>query len=112
MTEIKVRLIMEATYDIDPSSEGYQVETLEEAVEIDRRALFGEGGLDAQLAMDAIGFTPVKLTWEEVDHRCRHDLSRRPEWMGVDQYDPCRCIHDVGHEGPHECKHGPDGEEP
>lgn len=38
---------------------------------------------------------------------CGAEVGRRPEWMGVDQYDPCPCVLDKGHDGqPHECCHG------
>ncbi len=35
------------------------------------------------------------------DPRCPAILSRRPEWMSPDQYDPCRCRRATGHEGEH-----------
>lgn len=37
--------------------------------------------------------------------RCKGTLGSRPEWMGVDQYDPCRCRLNEGHDGPHWCEH-------
>lgn len=63
---VKVRLVMEATYTIDPEWDGYGVVELADAVEIDRKALFGEDGLDSQLAIDAIDLQPVEFSWEEV----------------------------------------------
>jgi hypothetical protein len=37
--------------------------------------------------------------------RCTGTLGSRPEWMSPDQYDPCRCRLDAGHDGPHWCEH-------
>jgi hypothetical protein len=37
--------------------------------------------------------------------RCEGTLGSRPWWMGVDQYDPCRCDLPFGHDGEHQCKH-------
>lgn len=37
--------------------------------------------------------------------RCEGTLGTRAYWMGVDQYDPCQCRLDNGHEGPHWCEH-------
>jgi hypothetical protein len=39
------------------------------------------------------------------DTRCAGDASTRPYWMGVDQYDPCRCDLAAGHSGVHGCEH-------
>ena len=65
--KVKIRLIMEAEYEIDPESSGYGVATLDEAVEIDRKALYGEKGVGvASLAMDAIDPHPVGFEWEEI----------------------------------------------
>jgi len=64
--KVKIRLVMEAVYEIDPESSGYGVSTLAQAVEIDRKALFGEDGLDAALTMDVLDPQPVTFEWEEV----------------------------------------------
>jgi hypothetical protein len=37
--------------------------------------------------------------------RCQGTLGRRPEWMSPDQWDGCRCLLEVGHDGPCECIH-------
>ena len=34
---------------------------------------------------------------------CGVDVSKRPYWMSPDQYDPCPCVLDQGHEGKHDC---------
>lgn len=39
------------------------------------------------------------------DPRCNGNVGRRPDWMGVDQYDPCRCTLPNGHAGAHTCEH-------
>lgn len=40
-----------------------------------------------------------------VPERCIDTLGSRPSWMGVDQYDPCRCKLPNGHDGDHLCSH-------
>lgn len=47
--------------------------------------------------------TYIALT--DPDPRCRGTLGSRPSWMSPDQYDPCRCRLDRGHDGPHWCEH-------
>lgn len=37
--------------------------------------------------------------------KCGKDVGSRPEWMGVDQYDPCPCLLDLGHDGGCACDH-------
>lgn len=37
---------------------------------------------------------------------CGVEVSTRPYWMGVDQYDPCLCVLDKGHGDDHQCSHG------
>jgi hypothetical protein len=46
----------------------------------------------------ALDLARAELAGAEADPRCRAELGRRPEWMGVDQWDPCRCRLDAGHE--------------
>lgn len=41
----------------------------------------------------------------ETPERCIDTLGSRPSWMGVDQYDPCRCKLPNGHDGDHLCSH-------
>lgn len=48
---------------------------------------------------------PRTVTWPEPDPRCTGTLGSRPDWMSPDQYDPCRCRLDAGHEGAHWCEH-------
>ena len=36
---------------------------------------------------------------------CPLDAGERPYWMGVDQYDPCKCLLTKGHEPPCVCSH-------
>lgn len=37
---------------------------------------------------------------------CKKDVPGTvPSWAGADQIDPCRCVLDAGHEGPHRCSH-------
>ncbi len=40
--------------------------------------------------------------------RCDKPVGSRPSWMGVDQYDPCRCMLARGHLGGCVCEHGTD----
>ena len=37
--------------------------------------------------------------------RCGRQVGSRPWWMGPDQYDPCHCIRDKGHDGECRCTH-------
>lgn len=37
--------------------------------------------------------------------KCAGTVGRRPEWMGVDQWDPCACVLPAGHDGDCACRH-------
>lgn len=54
---------------------------------------------------DGMHMAAVYTLLTDLDPRCKGTLGSRPEWMGVDQYDPCRCRLDRGHDGPHWCEH-------
>lgn len=70
---------------------------------------FGDGDRyrDAASALNAL---VAERRRQEVDRRplggrCHGTLGSRPEWMSPDQYDPCRCRLEDGHDGPHWCEH-------
>ena len=37
--------------------------------------------------------------------KCGKDVGSRPSWMSPDQYDPCRCLLGLGHDGGCACSH-------
>lgn len=47
-----------------------------------------------------------KHRWSEGQTlKCGKGLGSRPSWMSPDQYDPCPCLLDLGHEGDCACSH-------
>lgn len=66
----------------------------------------GEWGYVRKLAsehgwtFDAFGAFAGDRCPDHADPRCTGTLGSRPGWMSPDQYDPCRCRLDRGHDGP------------
>lgn len=48
----------------------------------------------------------VEAMSDEQEARCRKPVGTKPWWMGVDQYDQCRCLLPPGHDGECACEHG------
>lgn len=57
--------------------------------------------IDAAATIEAI----VRRLYVRMDPRCQGTLGDRPSWMGVDQFDPCRCVLPRDHDGAHACEH-------
>ena len=75
-------------------------------VGVDRQVLILGAGLRlADVVRPERPWDEMNAPMPPVDPRCTHVLSRRPEWMSPDQYEPCRCELPAGHEGEHECGH-------